>query len=144
MGHSAGQTDRHDGPAGRLGFRPGQVVQELGWDEDCDEDLRVAIEDVTGNELLDEDASDVADVVIQWWRDDDGDLVDALVDAITDLVDGGAVWLLSPKVGRPGHVDPSEISDAALTAGLSTTTTVAAAEDWSGAKLVAPKGAGRR
>ena len=26
--------------AGRLGLRTGQVVQELGYDDDCDEDLR--------------------------------------------------------------------------------------------------------
>lgn len=99
---------------------------------------------MTGHELLDEGAADVADVVIQWWREDDGDLADALVDAVTDLTDGGTVWLLSPKVGRPGYVDPSDISDAALTAGLSATTTVTVTEEWSGAKLVAPKGAGHR
>jgi hypothetical protein len=144
-----GQTDDRDeqgGPAQRLHLRRGQVVQELGWDEDCDDSLRAAIEDVTGTELVDEDLSDVADVVLLWWRDGDGDLVDALVDALTDLADGGAIWLLTPKVGRPGHVDPSDIADAAPTAGLSTTTSLSAAADWSGTKLVAPKAAraGRR
>ena len=29
--------------AARLGFQPGEVVQELGWDEDCDEELRADI-----------------------------------------------------------------------------------------------------
>ncbi len=144
MGQTAGQSDHNDGPAARLGFQPGQVVQELGWDEDCDDDLRVDIEDVTGNELVDQGSGDVADVVIQWWREDDGDLVDGLVDATRDLAPGGAVWLLTPKVGRDGHVDPSDITEAALTAGLSTTTSVSAADDWSGTKLVAPKNASRR
>ena len=31
------------GMAARLGIKPGMVVQELGWDEDADEDLRDAI-----------------------------------------------------------------------------------------------------
>jgi hypothetical protein len=117
------------------------VVQELGWDEDCDDDLRADVEDVTGSELVDVDLGDVADVVLLWWRDGDGDLVDALVDAKTDLAEGGVVWLLTPKVGRAGHVDPSDVTDAAPTAGLATTTTVSAADDWSGIKLVAPKSA---
>jgi hypothetical protein len=141
VGQSAGHSDQRDGPAHRLGLRAGLVVQELGWDEDCDDDLRADVEDVTGSELVDIDLGDVADVVLLWWRDGDGDLVDALVDAKTDLVEGGVVWLLTPKVGRNGHVDPSDVTDAAPTAGLATTTTVSAADDWSGIKLVAPKSA---
>ena len=31
------------GLAARLGIKPGMVVQELGWDEDADEDLRDAL-----------------------------------------------------------------------------------------------------
>ncbi|WP_166355736.1 DUF3052 domain-containing protein [Phytoactinopolyspora limicola] len=140
MGQTAGQLAQGDGPASRLGFRPGQMVQELGWDEDCDDELRIDIEDATGNELIDQGGGDVADAVLQWWREHDGDLTDALVDAITELAPGGVVWLLTPKVGRPGHVDPSDIADAALTAGLSTTSTVSVTEEWSGTKLVSPKG----
>jgi hypothetical protein len=140
VGQSAGHSDQRDESARRLGLQSGQVVQELGWDEDCDDDLRADIEDVTGSELVDAGIGEVADVVLLWWRDGDGDLVDALVDAKTDLTEGGVVWLLTPKVGRNGYVDPSDVSDAALTAGLSTTTTLSAAPDWSGIKLVAPKG----
>jgi Protein of unknown function (DUF3052) len=140
VGQGAGHSDQRDGPAYRLGVQSGQVVQELGWDEDCDDDLRADIEDVTGSELVDVGIGEVADVVLLWWRDGDGDLVDALVDAKTDLSEDGAVWLLTPKVGRAGYVDPSEVTDAAPTAGLATTTTVSAAADWSGIKLVAPKG----
>ena len=143
MGQSTGHAEHHEGPATRLGFVDGQMVEELGWDEDCDDDLRIDIEDVTGNELVDQEAGEVVDVVIQWWRDEDGDLVDGLLGALSDLAPGGVVWLFTPKVGRPGHVDPSDIADAALTAGLSTTTTVSAADDWSGTKLVAPKSVGR-
>ena len=135
-----------NGPVSRFGFEPGMVVQELGWDEDIDEGLRSAIEGVIEGELVDDRYGDVVDAVILWWREDDGDLVDGLVDSLTDLADGGAIWLMTPKVGRPNYVDASDISEAAPTAGLSTTTSVAAGPDWSATKLVSPKSAqtGRR
>src|SRR5690348_10077454 len=64
----------------RLGFKSGMVVQELGWDEDVDDDLRMAIEDAIDADLVDGDYGNVVDSVLLWWRDDDGDLVDALVE----------------------------------------------------------------
>jgi len=136
---TAGQAQSERSLAERLGFKPGQVVQEIGWDEDTDEELRTSIEEVTGSELVDEDYEDVADVVLLWWRDEDGDLVDGLVDALTALADGGHIWLLTPKAGRDGHVEPSDIGEAAPTAGLSQTSSVSACADWSGTRLVAPK-----
>ncbi|HEU4675984.1 MAG: DUF3052 domain-containing protein [Motilibacteraceae bacterium] len=139
MSATADRADQQQGLAARLGLKQGQVVQELGWDEDCDDDLRTSIEELTGNELVDEEFEDVADVVLLWWRDEDGDLVDALVDSLTDLADGGVVWLLTPKAGRPGHVEPSDIGDAAPTAGLNQTSSISACQDWSGTRLVAPK-----
>lgn len=125
--------------AERLGFKPGLVVQELGWDNDVDDAVRVQIENVIDADLVDGDYGDVVDAVILWWRDGDGDLVDALVDSLTDLVGGGAIWLLTPKVGRPNAVDPSDVAEGAPVAGLSTTTTIAVSKDWSATKLVAPK-----
>lgn len=125
--------------AERLGFSAGQVVQEIGYDDDCDDALREAVEKVTGSALVDEDHDDVVDCVLLWWREDDGDLVDALVDSLTALGSGGVVWLLTPKAGRDGHVEPEDISEAAPTAGLSSTSNVAAAQDWSGTRLVTPK-----
>jgi DUF3052 family protein len=130
--HAEGQ--RH--LAGRLGITSGQVVQELGYDEDCDEQLRAAVVELSGSELVDEDFEDVVDVVLLWWRDDDGDLVDALVDALVSLGEGGVVWVLTPKAGREGHVEPSDIGDAAPTAGLHQTSSISAAADWSGTRLV--------
>jgi Protein of unknown function (DUF3052) len=127
----------------RLSLQPGQIVQEVGWDEDCDEQLRIAVEQATGTTLVDLDYDDVVDVVLLWWRDDDGDLVDALVDALTPLAAGGVIWLLTPKPGRAGHVEPSDIGEAAPTAGLLATSSVAAATDWSGTRLVTPKSARR-
>jgi len=130
-------------PGSRLGIQSGQVVQELGFDEDCDIQLRRSIEVLAGAALVDGDYDDVVDVVLLWWRDGDGDLVDALVDALTSLAAGGVIWLLTPKAGRRGHVEPSDIEEAAPTAGLSATRSTAAAPEWSGTRLVAPK-MGRR
>jgi Protein of unknown function (DUF3052) len=132
------------GAGSRLGFKPDMVIQELGWDDDADEELRAAIRTATGSGLVDDDHGDVVDGVVLWWRDDDGDLVDGLVDALTDLVDGGVIWLLTPKVGRDGHVDPADIADAAPTAGLATTSSLAVGKEWSATKLVAPKSQQRR
>ena len=91
--------------ARRLGIEKEQVVQELGWDTDTDDDIRADVEDACGGELLDEDADDVIDVVLLWWRDGDGDLVDALMDAITPLADDGVIWVLTPKTGQAGPRD---------------------------------------
>ncbi len=127
------------GLAERLGIQPGQVVQELGYDEDADEELRSAVVARSGSDLLDEESDEVVDVVLLWWREDDGDLVDALMDAIGPLAESGVVWLLTPKNGRDGYVEPSEISEAAPTAGLAQTSTLSAAKDWTGSRLVSPK-----
>ena len=121
--------------AGRLGFAPDTVIQELGWDEDVDDELRKAIESHVGNALVDGDVAEAVDGVILWWRDGDGDLVDALLDSLQDLAEGGSVWLMTPKVGRPGHVSGADIVEAAPVAGLSTTTTSSAAPEWSATKL---------
>ena len=104
MSATAGQADGVRSPAERLGIESGMVVMEIGYDDDCDEQLRGAITRIDGVELVDEDYDDVVDVVLLWWRDGDGDLVDALVDALTPLADGGYIWLLTPKAGRSGHV----------------------------------------
>lgn len=124
--------------AQRLGIQKDQIVQELGWDEDCDDDIRVDIEDVSGSELLEDDADEVIDVVLLWWRDGDGDLVDQLMDAIAPLAEDGVIWVLTPKTGKPGHVMPAEIAESAPTAGLMQTSS-ANLGDWIGSRLVQPK-----
>jgi hypothetical protein len=130
------------GLAERLGIEAGQVVQVVGHDDDCDQDLLGDIAARAGTELLyAEDSDEVVDVVLLWWREGDGDLVDALVDSLTNLGDHGVVWLLTPKAGRDGHVEPSDIEEAAPTAGLSSTRSTSAAPEWSGTRLVAPKAA---
>lgn len=136
---TAGGGTTQSGLAERLGFKPGMVIQELGWDSDTDDALRVAIEDHIDADMVDADYGNVADAVLLWWRDEDGDLVDGLVDSLTDLVGGGAIWLLTPKIGRPNAVDAADIAEAAPIAGLSQTTTVAVSKDWAATRLVAPK-----
>ncbi|MDQ4025149.1 MAG: DUF3052 domain-containing protein [Actinomycetota bacterium] len=124
-----------DSLAARLGFEPGQVVQEFGWGDDVDDDLRQDIEAIVGGELVDEDYDDVTDGVIVWWRESDGDLTDMLVDAQTVLDNGGIIWLLTRKPGRAGHVGHNVIQEAATTAGLHATSTFAIASDWSATRL---------
>ena len=128
-------------PAVRLGFQPEQVVQEIGYDDDVDQELREAIEEVIGSDLVDEDYDDVADAVVLWFRDDDGDLTDALVDATTYIEEGGSILLLTPKTGRDGYVEPSDISEAATTAGLSASKSVSVGKDGSDSWLVTPRAA---
>ena len=138
MSATPGGADTKDA-GGRLGLSRGDVVQEFGWDEDVDDDLRMQIEDAVDGDLVDGDYGNVVDAVLLWWREDDGDLVDSLVDALTDLADGGVIWLLTPKVGRPGEVEAADITEAAPVAGLAVTTTMSISPDWTATRLVAPK-----
>jgi hypothetical protein len=135
-GQSSGDT------ATKLGLRAGQYIQEIGYDEDVDFDLREAIEAITGEEMADEDVDDEFDVIIMWWRADDPDLTDGLVDAQGTLAEGGRLWLLTPKAKRPGHISPADISEAAPTAGMHVTKTISVASDWSGFCLVGKKNYG--
>ena len=123
----------------RLGLSAGDLILEIGHDQDCDNELRAALEAKTGSKFIEESASEVVDAVLLWWREEDGDLVDELVDALTYLSEDGPIWLLTPKVGRDGYVEPSDIQDAAPTAGLSQTVSFSAGADWSATKLGARK-----
>jgi hypothetical protein len=122
----------------RLGIKIDQLILEMGYDvADCDQSLRDAIRVKTGNKFLDGSSQEVVDAVILWWRDSDGDLVDELVDALTYLTEDGPIWLFTPKVGRAGYVEASDIQDAAPTAGMSQTTSFPVGADWSATKLIA-------
>jgi hypothetical protein len=131
-----GSGDNTTALVDRLGIEHGMVVQELGYDDDVDHDLREAIENRLDDDMVDEDSDEVVDVVLLWFREDDGDLVDALVDAIAPLADNGVIWLLTPKRGREGYVEPSDISEAAPIAGLSQTSPLPLGADWTGSRLV--------
>ncbi len=126
-----------------MGFAKDDLVLEVGHDVDCDSTIRDQIMGITGTPLLEGSTSDVVDGVVLWWREGDGDLVDELMDGLTFLSETGPIWVLTPKAGRDGHVEPSEIQDAAPIAGLSQTSTIALAGDWAATRLVARK-AGKR
>lgn len=124
----------------KLGFAKEQIVQEYGWDDDADEALRAAIEEVVGDPIEDEDYTGVVDAVILWWRDGDGDLTDALVDTLGTLAEGSSIVLLTPRPGQEDEVDPSEVDEAATTAGLHTSGNVMCSEHWVATRLAARKG----
>ena len=125
--------------AERLGVVAGTMVQSINEDDDIAGDLLEAVVAASGTDLVPEDSDDVVDIVLLWWRDDDGDLANALIDARRQLSDQGVIWLLTPKAGRSGHVEPSDILDAVPTAGLVQTSTLSVAQEWAGMRLAAPK-----
>src|SRR3954469_21119952 len=50
---TAGSAAGQHGLIDKLGIDDGAVVQEIGWDDDCDEELRRVIRDKTGQDLVD-------------------------------------------------------------------------------------------
>lgn len=124
----------------KLGISSDEIVQEIGWDDDCDSSISEAIEDHIGEALLDEETDELCDVVLLWHRADDDDLVDSLVDAGRNLGDGGRIWLLTPGANQPGEVHPGDISESAQLAGL-VQTKADRLGDWQGSCL---RGAGQR
>ena len=124
-----------------LGFASGSLIQEFGYDDDVDEAVRAQIEEETGQELVDEDYRDIVDGAVAWWRDEDGD-VDDLADLFLDMKanlesDVSPCWVLVPGTRSPGYVTADVIKDAAETAGLMATTSVAVGAAWMGVKLTA-------
>ncbi|SER68464.1 Protein of unknown function [Propionibacterium cyclohexanicum] len=126
----------------QLKLEPGEIVQELGWDEDVDEELRSNIMDAIDGDLV-EDVVEAVDVVLLWQRNDT-DVADSLVDALRDLSAGGRIWLLTPKIGRPGYVAPADIAEGAEVAGLALTSAVEVSADWQACKVVRPHAHGNR
>ncbi len=122
-----------------MGFKKGDLILEVGRGDDSDPSVRERVIEITRTAFLDADSHEVVDGVIIWWRDGDGDLFDELMDGLTYLTQSGPIWVLTPKVGRGGHVEPSDIQDAAPIAGLSVTSTISIAHDWSATRLVARK-----
>lgn len=137
-------TEQETTLAARLGFQPGQVVLEIGHGKDVDQGLREEIEQTTGTTIVGEDCDEVADTIVLWFRDGNGDLTDALFDATANVNEGGAILLFTPKTGYDGYVDPSEIGGATTTAGLSQTKSFNAGKGWNASRLLIPTGARKR
>ena len=134
-----GSESAHGQGAERMGLTAGMMVMEVGFDDDVDSELRAQVEQLTGEDLLGEESDEVVDAVLLWYREDDGDLADLLVDAIAPLAEAGFIWLLTPRRGRAGYVEPSDIAEAAAIAGLSQTSITMAGTEWSAAKLAGRK-----
>jgi Protein of unknown function (DUF3052) len=122
--------------AARLGITKGTTVMEIGYDTDTDDLLAEAVVVGSGEPVVDEDYEGVVDMVVLWWRDEDGDLTDALVDAKPPLADHGVIWLVTPKFARPGAVAPADIAEAAATSGLRRTTSLTLS-GWQAVRLAA-------
>ena len=121
--------------ATRMGITQGITVQEIGYDTDTDDLVADAVVAGSGEHAVDEDYDGVVDMVLLWWREEDGDLADALVDTKSPLADSGVIWLLTPKFGRPGALEAADIADAASTTGLRRTTSVSLLQ-WQAVRLV--------
>ena len=120
--------------AEEFGFERGDIVQEWLWDDDVDDSIREKIEELTGEELVDEDYDSAVDGVILWWRDGDDEdaLSDTIVDAYAVLGNDGPLWVLTPKPGRPGAPSSSTVQSAAKTAGMNAATPLTVSSDWNG------------
>lgn len=135
---SSGKNPDNNHYIGELELAVGDVIQELGWDEDIDFEFRNGLEDALGEEFLMEEDQEPVDAVLLWWREDDGDiseLTDALENATTNLDEDAPIWLLIPRASRPGHVSPMDVGESAHVAGLRTTITAGVSEDWLATRL---------
>ncbi|VEI12557.1 DUF3052 family protein [Trueperella bialowiezensis] len=121
-------------------FKSGQLIQEFGYDDDVDMELRSTIEDITGEQLEDEDYRGSSDGVIAWWRSDDGDqddLADLLVDCCAGLADDTAqILLMVPDPSQDYSVSMQDVDEAARTAGLMVTTTRYLPSGWTAFQIV--------
>ena len=102
-----------------------------------DDSIRAQIEELTGEDLVDEDYDSAVDGVIVWWRDgdDEDELSDTIVDAYAVLGNDGPLWILTPKPGRPGATSSSTVQSAAQTAGMNAATPLTVSSDWNGIRL---------
>ena len=142
MDAGSAATDASRALLDELGLSAGEYVHEFGYDEDVDHGLRQRLEAALGTELQPEEDQEPVDAVLVWWRADDGDvtdLTDMLVDAQSSL-DAGPVWVMTPRKGRAGHVDPADVQEAAPSAGLHVTTGAGVSADWAAVKLVHKRG----
>ena len=73
---------------------------EIGYDDDVDAEIRSQVEGLTGEELVDEDSDEIVDAVLLWYRADDGDLADLLVDVQRAVLGHRADAQLGPPGSR--------------------------------------------
>ena len=112
-------------------------IKPVSLDLTVDDSIRAQIEELTGEDLVDEDYDSAVDGVIVWWRDgdDEDELSDTIVDAYAVLGNDGPLWILTPKPGRPGATSSSTVQSAAQTAGMNAATPLTVSSDWNGIRL---------
>ena len=111
---------RHHRTVKNLVSSPATSCRNGCGDDDVDDSVRAKIEDLTGEDLVDEDYDSAVDGAIVWWRDgdDEDELSDTIVDAYSVVGDDGPFWVLTPKPGRTGAASSSTVQSAAKTAGM--------------------------
>ncbi|MBR6440107.1 MAG: DUF3052 domain-containing protein [Aeriscardovia sp.] len=116
----------------KLGFVPGISVKEYMWGEDVEGELRDAICECIGSDLLEEGAGAGADAACIWWRDgnDEESLSDCLLDASADLEPGQKICVLTPKPGFEGAAAPGFVAAVASKEGLNASTPVSLNSEW--------------
>lgn len=137
-GTAAAADEALVGAVRKLGVREGQIVLELGYDDDVEDAVRTAVEQVAGSPLEDDAYDGVVDLVLLWWRDGEGDLTDELVDSLTTLEEGGCIVLLTPGTGRDDRVPAADVQDACTTCSMVASGAVPLG-GWMGQRLVGRK-----
>lgn len=125
--------------AKELGFSRNDVIQEWLWDDDVDSDLRTAISEICGSDLVNEDYDGEVDGSIIWWRDGDDEeaLADDIMDATATLSENAPFWILTPKPGREGSAAATTVQNAARTAGMTTARPISVSPNWNAIRLKA-------
>ncbi|MFF8271423.1 DUF3052 family protein [Streptomyces sp. NPDC016562] len=103
----------------------------MGWGEDADDDLRKSIATV----LVDDETDEIADVVLLWFREDDGAMRNQLSEARVSLSADGGIWSVTAKAGLHGYLESVAITTA-KSASLSHARTTSAGQGWTGTYLV--------
>ncbi|MFC8045522.1 DUF3052 family protein [Nocardia sp. NPDC057353] len=119
----------------RFGFARGQVVREIGYAEDADRELRGRVEAITGRVLTGPGGTRCPDGLLVWLRADGTDPVELLLGCGEAMTPRTRLWVLTPKVDRPGHLDPLAVVDAAGRAGLNWVGRVDVFDDWNATGL---------
>ena len=116
----------------KLGFKPGVSVKEYMWGEDVEGELRDAICECIGSDLLDESSGDGADMSCIWWRDgnDEEALSDRLLDASSSIEPGRKICVITPKQGFEGAGRPGFVAEVASKEGLNASSPVSLNSEW--------------
>ncbi|MFC8042029.1 DUF3052 family protein [Nocardia sp. NPDC057353] len=122
----------------RFGFRPGQVVREIGHGTDADEPFRAEVEAVTGTAMTGGSTLRAPDILLVWWRGADGDLEDRLLSCAEAMAPRTRLWLLTPTAVRPGHLDGDRVAEATARAGLAIIGRVEVSGDWTAVGMRLP------